>query len=84
MWPVADGLCLRARRSDAVVELHDACCRSKECEGMVPDYSLIETAFTLVQWALVAPLTVTRLPAAAAHDRRICSAGHLKRCCDAV
>jgi hypothetical protein len=24
----------------------------------VPDYLLIETAFTLVQWAMVAPLTV--------------------------
>jgi hypothetical protein len=24
----------------------------------VPDYLLIETAFTIVQWALVAPLTV--------------------------
>jgi hypothetical protein len=26
--------------------------------GSVPDYLLIETAFTIVQWVLVAPLTV--------------------------
>ena len=31
---------------------------AKNVMASVPDYLLIETAFTLVQWALVAPLTV--------------------------
>jgi hypothetical protein len=32
---------------------------AKNVMASVPDYLLIETAFTIVQWALVAPLTVT-------------------------
>lgn len=31
---------------------------AKNVMASVPDYLLIETAFTLVQWAMVAPLTV--------------------------
>lgn len=31
---------------------------AKNVMSSVPDYLLIETAFTLVQWAMVAPLTV--------------------------
>lgn len=31
---------------------------AKHVMASVPDYLLIETAFTIVQWALVAPLTV--------------------------
>ena len=31
---------------------------AKNVMASVPDYLLIETAFTMVQWALVAPLTV--------------------------
>jgi hypothetical protein len=31
---------------------------AKNVMASVPDYLLIETAFTIVQWALVAPLTV--------------------------
>jgi hypothetical protein len=31
---------------------------AKNIMGSVPDYLLIETAFTLVQWVIVAPLTV--------------------------
>jgi hypothetical protein len=31
---------------------------AKNVMASVPDYVLIETAFTIVQWALVAPLTV--------------------------
>jgi hypothetical protein len=40
----------------------------------VPDYLLIETAFTITQWALVAPLTVLSMQW---HDvtRRVAGAG---------
>jgi hypothetical protein len=31
---------------------------AKNVMTSVPDYVLIETAFTIIQWALVAPLTV--------------------------
>jgi hypothetical protein len=31
---------------------------AKNIMASVPDYILIETAFTLLQWAIVAPLTV--------------------------
>ena len=34
---------------------------AKNVMTSVPDYMLIETAFTLVQWAMVAPLTVLSL-----------------------
>lgn len=53
------GNCLRRRRSVALLELHDACGWREQRDGAsVPDYLLIETVFTLVQWTLVAPLTV--------------------------
>jgi hypothetical protein len=35
---------------------------AKNVMASVPDYLLIETAFTLVQWTLVAPLTVLAFP----------------------
>jgi hypothetical protein len=35
---------------------------AKNLMASVPDYLLIETAFTLVQWILVAPLTVLAFP----------------------
>jgi hypothetical protein len=35
---------------------------AKNVMASVPDYLLIETAFTIVQWTLVAPLTVLALP----------------------
>ena len=41
----------------------------------VPDYLLIETAFTIVQWTLVAPLTVMVCLPSAGYDRRISAAG---------
>lgn len=40
----------------------------------VPDYLLIETAFTVVQWAMVAPLTVLSLHWSK-YDRRKSAAG---------
>jgi hypothetical protein len=36
---------------------------AKNLMASVPDYILIETAFTIAQWALVAPLTVLALQA---------------------
>jgi hypothetical protein len=36
---------------------------AKNLMASVPDYLLIETAFTIAQWALVAPLTVLSMPA---------------------
>jgi hypothetical protein len=35
---------------------------AKNVMASVPDYLLIETAFTIVQWSLVAPLTVVACP----------------------
>jgi hypothetical protein len=35
---------------------------AKNVMASVPDYLVIETAFTIVQWALVAPLTVLASP----------------------
>jgi hypothetical protein len=35
---------------------------AKNLMSSVPDYLLIETAFTLVQWIMVAPLTVLAFP----------------------
>jgi hypothetical protein len=40
---------------------------AKNVMASVPDYLLIETAFTIAQWALVAPLTVLSMPS---HDVR--------------
>jgi hypothetical protein len=40
---------------------------AKNVMASVPDYLLIETAFTIVQWALVAPLTVLSIRS---HDIR--------------
>jgi len=40
---------------------------AKNLMASVPDYPLIETAFTTVQWALVAPLTILALQS---HDLR--------------
>ena len=47
---------------------------AKNVMASVPDYLLIETAFTAVQWALVAPLTVLSLRSNR-YDRRISAAG---------
>jgi len=41
----------------------------------VPDYLLIETAFTIVQWALVAPLTVMASLQSSRYERRIGAVG---------
>jgi uncharacterized membrane protein len=41
----------------------------------VPDYLLIETAFTLVQWAIVAPLTALAFKQLASLPQRQASAG---------
>ena len=41
----------------SLVELHDARRRRQELMASVPDYILIETAFTAVQWIMVGPLT---------------------------
>jgi hypothetical protein len=40
---------------------------AKNLMASVPDYLLIETAFTIAQWALVAPLTVLSMQS---HDVR--------------
>jgi hypothetical protein len=47
---------------------------AKNVMASVPDYLLIETAFTITQWALVAPLTVLSMQW---HDvtRRVAGAG---------
>jgi hypothetical protein len=42
---------------------------AKNLMASVPDYLLIETAFTLAQWALVAPLTVLALESGDARGR---------------
>ena len=47
---------------------------AKNVMASVPDYLLIETAFTVVQWALVAPLTVLSLSPRAA-GRTVRAAG---------
>jgi len=42
----------------------------------VPSYLLIETAFTIVQWALVAPLTVAASSLQSSrYERRISTVG---------
>lgn len=38
------------------MELHTLAVAAKNVMSSVPDYLLIETAFTIVQWALVGPL----------------------------
>jgi hypothetical protein len=48
---------------------------AKNVMTSVPDYVLIETAFTLVQWALVAPLTVLTSRQSSHHSHRITAAG---------
>jgi hypothetical protein len=48
---------------------------AKNVMASVPDYVLIETAFTLVQWALVAPLTALAFRAAARGDEALGRAG---------
>jgi hypothetical protein len=48
---------------------------AKNVMTSVPDYVLIETAFTIVQWALVAPLTVLISRQSRRHDHRITAAG---------
>jgi hypothetical protein len=47
---------------------------AKNLMASVPDYLLIETAFTIVQWALVAPLTVLALQSGE-YNRRVSTAG---------
>ena len=48
---------------------------AKNVMTSVPDYLLIETAFTVVQWALVAPLTVALSMASRDYERRVSAAG---------
>jgi hypothetical protein len=47
---------------------------AKNLMASVPDYLLIETAFTITQWALVAPLTVLALRSHE-YTRRVNAAG---------
>jgi hypothetical protein len=47
---------------------------AKNLMASVPDYLLIETAFTIVQWALVAPLTVLVVQSRE-YSRRVSAAG---------
>lgn len=49
---------------------------AKNVMASVPDYLLIETAFTIAQWALVAPLTVLSMQS---HDVRRRVAGANKK-----
>jgi hypothetical protein len=44
---------------------------AKNVMTSVPDYVLIETAFTIVQWALVAPLTVLASRQSGRHGHRV-------------
>jgi hypothetical protein len=49
---------------------------AKNVMASVPDYLLIETAFTIVQWAIVAPLTVAASSLQSRHyERRITAVG---------
>lgn len=48
---------------------------AKNVMASVPDYLLIETAFTIVQWALVAPLTVMASLQSSRYERRIGAVG---------
>ena len=48
---------------------------AKNLMASVPDYVLIETAFTLVQWAMVAPLTVLAFRATDRGDEALRTAG---------
>jgi hypothetical protein len=43
---------------------------AKNVMASVPDYLLIETAFTLAQWAMVAPLTALAWSSGQEHGRR--------------
>lgn len=44
---------------------------AKNVMASVPDYLVIETAFTVVQWVMVAPLTVLALPPSPRQGGRI-------------
>jgi hypothetical protein len=48
---------------------------AKNVMASVPDYLLIETAFTLLQWTLVAPLTALTSVQSSHRDQRIRAAG---------
>lgn len=48
---------------------------AKNVMASVPDYVLIETAFTIVQWTLVAPLTVMASLQSSRFERRIGAVG---------
>jgi hypothetical protein len=48
---------------------------AKNVMASVPDYLLIETAFTVVQWGLVAPLTVWAFSLQSDHYERRITAG---------
>jgi hypothetical protein len=48
---------------------------AKNVMTSVPEYLVIETAFTIVQWAMVAPLTVLTSLQARHQDQRIRAAG---------
>ena len=48
---------------------------AKNVMASVPNYLLIETAFTLVQWIMVGPLTVLAFQLAARRDGQVPAAG---------
>ena len=48
---------------------------AKNVMASVPDYLLIETAFTIVQWALVAPLTVAFASRSSQYEARVAIGG---------
>jgi hypothetical protein len=48
---------------------------AKNVMASVPDYLLIESAFTIVQWTLVAPLTVMPSLPSSRYERRIGAVG---------
>jgi hypothetical protein len=48
---------------------------AKNVMTSVPDYLLIETGFTVVQWIMVAPFTVIAFPQSARQDGRMPLAG---------
>ena len=66
---------LRLCGRSAFVELYDAGRRGKEVMASVPNYLLNETAFTIVQWALVAPLTVAAFSLQSRYGRRLGTIG---------
>jgi hypothetical protein len=48
---------------------------AKNIMASVPDYLVIETAFTIVQWTMVAPLTVLAVPRSAGTAATVRAAG---------